>query len=136
MGIRYNVCCVFTACDSFNCGVAMSRIIAFREWDTGAKCWASGVMPVLTGLSLELKPAYRGIIIEQYTGLKDKNGNEIYEGDILQIDDFILGDFEVLWNNLGWAIKRTVGYETLAVHKSEDIVVVGNIHENPELLEK
>ena len=74
-------------------------------------------------------------IIEQYTGLKDKNGREIYEGDIVQIDDHILGDFEVVWHNLGWKIKRSVGFEALSVHKSEDIVVIGNIHENGELLE-
>lgn len=74
-------------------------------------------------------------IIEQYTGLKDKNGKEICEGDILQIDDHILGDFVVVWHNFGWKIKRSVGYESLSVHKSEDCTVIGNIHENPELLE-
>lgn len=74
-------------------------------------------------------------IVEQYTGLEDKNGKEIYEGDILQIDDHILGDFVVVWHNFGWKIKRSVGYESLSVHKSEDCTVIGNIHENPELLE-
>ena len=75
------------------------------------------------------------VVIEFDTGLKDKNDVKIYEGDILQIDDHILGDFEVIWHNLGWKIKRSVGFETLSVHKTEDIVVIGNIHENPELLE-
>ena len=76
------------------------------------------------------------LVVESPTGLKDMDGKEIYEGDIVQIDDHILGDFEVLWHNLGWAIKRSIGFETLSVHKPEDIVVIGNIHENPELLEE
>ena len=73
-------------------------------------------------------------IVEFETGLTDKNVIMIYDGDILQIDDHIVGDFEVLWHNLAWKIKRSIGYETLAVHKSDDIVVIGNIHESPELI--
>lgn len=113
------------------------RELKFRAWSEETKSFEcfdlyEGTECGLTNLQIWA----RNTQIEQYTGLKDKNGKEIYEGDILQIDDHILGDFEVLWQNLGWAIKRSVGFETLRVHKPEDIVVIGNVHENPELVEE
>ena len=87
-------------------------------------------------------------IVEQYTGLKDKNGKEIYEGDIVQIPDdweeygvaagqryevyFAYGGFRC--KPLGFAeIRGDKGYW---IEDSEDFEVIGNIHENPELLEK
>jgi uncharacterized phage protein (TIGR01671 family) len=116
----------------------MSREIKFRVWGKTEKeyirypfAWLS-LFDSPDGLEIEEN---EDLVIEQYTGLKDKNGKEIYEGDILQIDDHILGDFVVVWHNFGWKIKRSVGYESLSVHKSEDCTVIGNIHENPELLE-
>ena len=112
----------------------------FRAWDKLDKEFAQNIDCLLDMSVAErvfaLDDENGELIIEQYTGLKDKNGKEIYEGDIVQIDDHILGDFEVLWHNLGWTIRRSVGFETLSVHKSEDIVVIGNIHENYELLEE
>lgn len=120
------------------------RELKFRAWNTVRNCWTSRVeldggwgKPMFMHGEIEDDGGYQidNTIIEQYTGLKDKNGREIYEGDIVQIDDHILGDFEVVWHNLGWKIKRSVGFEALSVHKSEDIVVIGNIHENGELLE-
>lgn len=120
----------------------MSREIKFRAWvndhwvDWIPTCKTLGAYNAsiidTDGYTFEEDNPF---IVEQYTGLKDKNGKEIYEGDILQIDDHILGDFEVVWHNLSWKIKRSVGYESLSVHKTQDIVVIGNIHENPELLE-
>lgn len=127
----------------------MSREIKFRAWD-GEKYWYNIAPSPFPSPTLDIckkitdyDPEYYNMVdiiegveaIEQYTGLKDKNGKEVYEGDILQIDDHILGDFVVVWHNFGWKIKRSVGYESLSVHKSEDCTVIGNIHENPELLE-
>lgn len=125
------------------------RSLKFRAWD-GKEYWRNIVPSPLPSPTLDIckkitdyDPEYYNMVdiiedveaIEQYTGLKDKNGKEIYEGDILQIDDHIVGDFEVVWHKLGWKIKRAIGYESLSVHKSEDCTVIGNIHENPELLE-
>lgn len=125
----------------------MSREIKFRIWDNNKNEWLGasdndvltyyGFHLVGEVMTVQAPPQWAlddHCVIEQYTGLKDKNGKEIYEGDILQIDDHILGDFVVVWHNFGWKIKRSVGYESLSVHKSEDCAVIGNIHENPELV--
>lgn len=75
-------------------------------------------------------------IVMQSTGLRDKNGKEIYEGDILTggltIDSKLCcscGCCHVVW---GWGIEQK--YENDG--KLEDDEVIGNIYENPELVKK
>lgn len=80
----------------------------------------------------------KNFTIEQYTGLKDKNGKEIYEGDVLSCynhdaDNHYEG--KVVWSSVdnGYKLEDTDGDE-YDLYKYHIQSVIGNIHENPELL--
>ena len=73
-------------------------------------------------------------IIEQYTGLKDKNDKEIYEGDILKTKDGYI--CFVVWSILAWVVESPGSQSQDLELESfyNECEVIGNIHENPELL--
>lgn len=141
----------------------------FRAFDEGTKTYFDNAMiETLAPISTWLK---NGWIVEQCTGLKDKNGRLIYEGDLVKLpvncNKELHGVYttqEVVWRNGFWVLSYVSsqkgrimprGYSAGFLHdhldddfnedflfgnndmfcKYKQLEVIGNIHENPELLE-
>ena len=109
-----------------------------RCWDTRKNEWLDGDGNDVFGTtSMEECGFYTGIL-EQYTGFKDEDGKEIYEGDIIDLFGIYL---EVVWSQDEAKFDLTnndfrVGAFIFDKYTVSHIRVVGNIHENSELLER
>jgi hypothetical protein len=113
-----------------------NRIIKFRYWNDISKVMVNNPqMPYKEGWTIEQLFSDRGWIWMQFTGLKDKNGKEIYEGDIVKNDRG--QHFDILWQGDCW-IMRYENENTAKYRMTElsELEVVGNIYENPELIIK
>lgn len=109
----------------------LNNIFIFEIYDKNdTDLWYTRLLP---------DPDNKRYVIEQYTGLKDKNGTEIYEGDVVKVE----GDGEIYrveWIRSGFGLEpryNSPRYPVLGnVELRKKIEVIGNIHENPGLLEK
>lgn len=109
------------------------REIKFRLWDDKLKKFDYDFR--ITSKGKEIKyiqyqgDNYYDCELMQYTGLKDKNGKEIYEGDIV-IRYYDYNSMSVVkWDD---ALTISMPY----YDSGDDYEVIGNIYENPELLEE
>jgi len=127
------------------------REIKFRAWSKAEGAFIAGfnmvnfhsyfnkgVEPHIFRYSNEWKLS--DIELMQYTGLKDKNGKEIYEGDIvLQVDE-ISGEVDQLApvvrnSNVNWSWSSFGNIDSaLDVEYHPSTEIIGNIYENPEMI--
>jgi len=111
----------------------VNREIKFRAW---ARSFTTGQETWLIVEPLKQYPAWNIISdLYEYIGLKDEYGTDIYEGDILRTDDFY--NNEIIFDGGGFNISGgdsglNLEYQLKEHHYSYK--VIGNIYENPELL--
>jgi hypothetical protein len=110
------------------------REIKFRVWDTTTGHWYEGLDLILhtSGRLIHMHPS---LVLQQYTGLKDTSGKEIYEGDIVNYEYNNPTGWHKLQRVVEWN-EKVAGFEvpTEAIF-TRNIEIVGNMYEDPELME-
>lgn len=125
----------------------------FNEWSEGSLIiWEDGSCAIEPGSLTEPMTSVDPETVGQFTGLTDKNGKKIFEGDVLPIEDEIVavvifkdGCFRMeeyglcgAWTESGfdecgggWGI---IECEPIDWYTVGDMEIIGNIHDNPELI--
>jgi uncharacterized phage protein (TIGR01671 family) len=135
----------------------MNRELKFRCWDNGNKQWVNNIIMTIDGRIYQFPDnhedfehciwtreiCYKPIdsrgrySITQYTGLKDANGNEIWEGDIIRIACEELKIYrydQVIYHDACFCDGTGDSLRSILDDPSDTVTVVGNIYENYDLV--
>lgn len=127
----------------------MKRQIKFRFWDIQNSKWEKDFGIYGDGIIGDFSECFHNTagengqhyVAQQYTGLKDKNGVDIYEGDVLKIRNLTqLGCVAFQYGCFGIVLEDLINGEEFIPITNEyylhDLEIVGNVMENPELMSK
>lgn len=119
-------------------------VLKFRAWDTKNKKYHyfEGIWnnhrPFIersTFPQYESSPEYYELIIEQFTSFEDKKTKDIYAGDITADKCVVrIGVFTIDYATEVYGVYKTDGVSTWGLDPDFPEIIIGNIHENPELL--
>ena len=130
----------------------MNRIIKFRAWDKKRKRMLDVVK---LGFRLDYREEIDGPIsgvtvmgdghedllnfeLMQFTGLKDENGKEIYEGDLMTLKrpdrEWDYKYLKVCWNKSMFELQSKDGKYIMPIYPAGNYIVIGNIYEDKDLL--
>ena len=129
----------------------VNRPIKFRAWNKNGRMFYWDMLkndtPLFGPLTDKTKEVFA---VMQFTGLLDKNGKEVYEGDVVRIPkyetrwkngepDFDWRVFKVIHNHYVYAFENSVIYTPFSSYDAStleewELEVIGNVYENPELL--
>ena len=106
-----------------------------ETWSNGGEWVTAKGFNIITQQDIHIQIEPKDGVIMQCTGLKDKNGKLIYEGDIVKFKTELFGKpKQIIWNECHYILKDTFIILCDMEIKQFGLEIIGNIYENKELL--